>query len=590
MSPPFQYSQYRNPFVGSISDLITRPGDIRAAAAERVAAAQANATREIGAAQANAALASGNAWAGAAQNIGQTVAAIPGQMERQKLADLQKQNLQSEVDARTNQAKAQQRDLQAQTVWSQAIRDSIAEDGTVDHQKAAAKVSAAGFPVQANAYLEASQKTQKTALELTEATKKIEDGKRQLQQASVNHFGELASVGLSSLDKGDPLHARDTMMGLVANAAAHGLVTEEDAKKFLMDSAQAGPEQLKALYQGLIDQAPAVKDKNLKTALTESEIAKNNAAAVKPSVPKSLQSKSVLLDGKPAEASYNPADGSWQVGGQTVEPSRVKPIPPASTIINDQRNAALANLPTWATDASRPSGTDANKMDPSVRMTPNGLFQAAQTYIATGQFPPTGRGADPASLAVRAAINAKVGAIAAESGLDEPALRAFYKSNASSLGQQQKMYDAVQGFMSTADKNADLLATTLKKLPDIGSPVFNKPLRAFEKDVAGDTNLSQFATYIKSVQNEYGRIISQPNLAGQLTDSARHEASVLIDPNSTVPQIIASISALKNEGNNRLVSVGEQIQRIQQRLQNPGGGAVKPTTPKSDPLGLFGPR
>jgi hypothetical protein len=280
---------------------------------------------------------------------------------------------------------------------------------------------------------------------------------------------------------------------------------------------------------------------------------------------KSLQMKSVLVDGKPTEASYNPTDGSWQVGGQAIEASRVRPIPPASITIHNQ-NAQASNIPTWATDDSRPTGPEANKPDPNIRMTPNGLYQAAQNYIANGQFPPTGLGTNPIAIAQREAITSKVGAIAAASGMDVPSLRAFFKSNAASLGQQQKMYDSVQGFMATADKNATLLEASLKKLPDLGVPIFNKPFRTFEKDVAGDPNLSQFSTYLKSVQNEYARIISQPNLAGQLTDSARHEAEVLIDPKSTVPQIVASIQALKNEGTNRLVSVGEQIQRIQSRM------------------------
>jgi hypothetical protein len=134
----------------------------------------------------------------------------------------------------------------------------------------------------------------------------------------------------------------------------------------------------------------------------------------------------------------------------------------------------------------------------------------------------------------------------------------------------------VQGFMATADKNAALLQETLKKIPDTGIPLFNQPVRAFAKNVAGNKDLSQFATYLQSVQNEYARIISQPNLAGQLTDSARHEAEALLDPKSTVPQILGSIEALQKEGTNRLVSVGEQIQRIQKRMQvgPPGGPPV----------------
>lgn len=274
--------------------------------------------------------------------------------------------------------------------------------------------------------------------------------------------------------------------------------------------------------------------------------------------------------------------GKWMYQGMDVT-GKVAAIPSAAITIHNQ-NANAPVLPDWATNDSRPSGADANKLDSATRMTPNGLFQAAMTKIATGQYPQTGRGSDPASQATRAAVNAKVGAIAAASGMDEPALRAFYKANNASLTANVKMQDAVQGFMATADKNADLLQKTLDKIPDIGVPLFNKPLRLFATSVSGDPNMSQFATYLQSVQNEYGRIIAQPNLAGQLTDSARKEAEALLDPKATVPQIIASVQALKNEGDNRLISVGEQIQRIQKRMQGgPGAADTKPTAPAAKP-------
>lgn len=294
--------------------------------------------------------------------------------------------------------------------------------------------------------------------------------------------------------------------------------------------------------------------------------------------PKGYQHVDKLLDGKPATLLIAPAPGGkvYDLSGAEIPNAgqRIKPIPAASVTIHND-NAKVPTLPTWALDDSRPTGPEGNKLDPTVRMTPNGLFQAAQTYIATGQFPPTARGSDPIAQNTRAAITSKVGAISASSGMDEPALRAFYKSNAASLGQQQKMQDSVQGFMATADKNAALLQESLKKIPDIGIPVFNKPLRSFVQNVAGNKDLSQFATYLQSVQNEYARIISQPNLAGQLTDSARHEAEALLDPKATVPQILASVDALQKEGNNRLVSVGEQIKRIQGRMQNVPAAAAQ---------------
>lgn len=65
---PFTYQQYRNPYIGSIADLLQHQNDPQARAAEQIAAANAHAA-EV----------SGQAYAGMASNLGQ----IPGQIVQQ---------------------------------------------------------------------------------------------------------------------------------------------------------------------------------------------------------------------------------------------------------------------------------------------------------------------------------------------------------------------------------------------------------------------------------------------------------------------------------------------------------------------------
>lgn len=278
-----------------------------------------------------------------------------------------------------------------------------------------------------------------------------------------------------------------------------------------------------------------------------------------------------MLDGKQVQGSFvpTPEGGKYLYNGQDVS-GRAKPIPPASVQV--QNITAWQQLPAFAMDASRPSGAEANIADRTTGLSPNGLYQSTLAYLETGQFPPIGRGQSPRAQAVQSAIQNKAGALAADAGMDLPAFRATYSANKASLAQQQKAADSVQAFMATADKNVEKLEEALKKIPDTGIPLFNQPLRSFATKVQGDPNLSQFATYLQSVKNEYSRIISQPNLSGQLTDSARREGSALVKDEATVPQMLASIQALKTEGTNRLVSIGDQIKRIQGRMTGPGGG------------------
>lgn len=586
---PFHYGVNVNPYVGSIADLLRAPGEIQARAAEQ----------------------KGQAWAGAVQGVGNAVSGAIQQANdpRRKTEALQAQLIQGQVNDRSDLSRGEhavdammagdQLPAGAAGPRQQSYLDA---NGLFDVPKLNQSLAQSGIGHLAPELL-------KGAESINESILKHQTLEQQTNVAHAVILGDMAEGAIKLAKIGMPL---DGAIDFVSQPAlATKRIKPEELQQFKARIASLPPDQQIAAVQQVMDAAAKlaptkVLGKDAQEVDRYGRTVASNVVAepnkgdytgpdgiryhadgkpvtgqqMKPqTAPKSIESKNVLLDGKPAIVNFDPASGKHLLPDGTDVSARVTPIPAASLTIHNQ-NAQAPNLPAWALDDTRPTGPDANKLDAAVRMTPNGLYQAALNYIATGQFPQTGRGSDPASVATRTAITSKVGAIAAAAGMDEPALRAFYKSNAASLAQQQKMQDSVQGFMATADKNAALLQETLKKIPDTGSPLFNKPLRTFAKDVTGNANLSQFATYLQSVQNEYARIISQPNLAGQLTDSARHEAETLLNPNATVPQILSSIDALQKEGNNRLVSVGEQIQRIQQRMQTPNAAPAPAAAPK----------
>jgi hypothetical protein len=103
---PFQYTPYRNQYVGSIADLMGRGRD-----------AEAQALIDSANAQAQAAQISGQAWGGAVQGIGNTIAAIPGQIQAQQDRELaledrellrkQREGSMALTDARTRQLASQ---------------------------------------------------------------------------------------------------------------------------------------------------------------------------------------------------------------------------------------------------------------------------------------------------------------------------------------------------------------------------------------------------------------------------------------------------------------------------------------------------
>ena len=92
---PFEYQAYRNPYVGTIAELLSRGEDAKAKALIDVANAQARA-QEV----------RGQAWGGAIEGIGQTIAAIPGQIQAQKDQAFKTAQQARLVDAQARQDKA----------------------------------------------------------------------------------------------------------------------------------------------------------------------------------------------------------------------------------------------------------------------------------------------------------------------------------------------------------------------------------------------------------------------------------------------------------------------------------------------------
>lgn len=541
-----------DPYANQAIDLLQEPARSRAAALAKIADAQARSAEISGNANANAAQQSGQAWSGAANQIGQSVAAIPGQIEQARMRSLQLQNMQGQIDDRKAQQMQRERENASVAAGAAAIKGAVGADGQIDHQKAADDWAKAGFPVAANAYLESVQKTKATSQQLTENTMKIAEANKKIQEAGVNHLGELGLVGLESLKNKTPMEARDVTLGLVANAAAHGLIKEEDAQQFLMQSATMGPDQLAAFYQHFVDAAPAVKERALKDELTKSEIAKNTAAALKEPTKKSLQSENEWqVDGKSTPVIFDPSTGARYLNqadvaaNKPIEPARLKKIPPASMTVNP---------------ALIPSG--------------DALEMAAKRYLATGELPSMGMG--EAGAAARVAVMNRAALIDPQASL--AANKATYGADTKNLANLQKTEGTLSAFEKTAGKNLDQFLSLADKIPDSGVPWLNKPLRAVNTSGLGSADQAAFNAARDVALREIARVTNDPKLSGVLSDAARHEVSSLSPDSATFAQIQAVAKVLKKDMANVHAGINEQIDTVKSGLQG-HPGAPPPVAP-----------
>lgn len=219
--------------------------------------------------------------------------------------------------------------------------------------------------------------------------------------------------------------------------------------------------------------------------------------------------------------------------------------------------------------------------DVAVELSPEGLKIAAHQYAMTGQLPPMGMGKQGASVRTKI-INeaAKV-----YKDLDLPSQIAAWNANKASLTKMQSQLDAITAFENTAVKNLDQFIQQAKTIVDTGSPLLNRPLRTFNEAVLGDPKMAAVRTARTVMLPEFARIITNPNLTGVLSDSARKEVDSLIKGEATLKQALAAATILKQDAENRRTSIAQQIQDIRTRIATPptGAGTTPPSAPAIEP-------
>jgi hypothetical protein len=152
-----------------------------------------------------------------------------------------------------------------------------------------------------------------------------------------------------------------------------------------------------------------------------------------------------------------------------------------------------------------------------------------------------------------------------------------------SLNKQIMAKNALESFENTAIKNGEILVQLADKVDTTGIPVIERWIRAGRRAVAGDTDVSNFNLQMDLFRTEAAKIITNPNLSGQLTDSARHEMAEAIPSASSAKQIREGFNLLKGDFKRRGEATNKQIELIRKQLRGEapvessveeGGGSV----------------
>jgi hypothetical protein len=152
------------------------------------------------------------------------------------------------------------------------------------------------------------------------------------------------------------------------------------------------------------------------------------------------------------------------------------------------------------------------------------------------------------------------------------------RADTASLTKLQVQQDAVTAFEKNAIANGERLIELAKKKDATGIPVFDRWLNA-GRQATGDEDVAAFMFQYEVYKAEAAKIVSNPNLAGVLTEGARHEFAQAFPSAATAGQMERMFNLAKLDFETRAKSVKEQLDAVRQRLRGGGGAAAAPAAP-----------
>lgn len=198
-------------------------------------------------------------------------------------------------------------------------------------------------------------------------------------------------------------------------------------------------------------------------------------------------------------------------------------------------------------------------------LTDEAIDVLANQFAMTGTMPPLGAG--KAAGATRARVINQAANL--YSGLDLPSQIAAYTAAKTSLVKRSEQLSSLGAFEETAMANLERFIASAKKVVDTGSPWVNGYMREVQRNLLGDADLAAYETARRAVVPELARIITNPNLGGVLSDSARHETDTLLQSDYTFKQLVASAEMLVADAKQRKISLQDEIAALSKRLASP---------------------
>jgi hypothetical protein len=148
-----------------------------------------------------------------------------------------------------------------------------------------------------------------------------------------------------------------------------------------------------------------------------------------------------------------------------------------------------------------------------------------------------------------------------------------FKATSNALGQVTKDLAAIRPYKDMLDQNANIAISLSKQAIKGNSALANKPINWVKQNMGDNPDTNEYLAQIAIVQTEAARVLSNPRLVGQLSDSARHEMQELVNGNMPLESTERVLNRIKQDGTNRIAA----MEREQKALLK-GESTASPTT------------
>lgn len=163
--------------------------------------------------------------------------------------------------------------------------------------------------------------------------------------------------------------------------------------------------------------------------------------------------------------------------------------------------------------------------------------------------------------------NAIINEMAANpSGVDPGSARGEYKANQSALTQTTKDLAAIHPYKRMLDTNANTLIQLAEKVDRSDFPLKNKAVNWLSANGKSNPDIDEIRAQLRLVQTETGRVINNPRLVGQLTDSARNEIDDVMSGNASTSTIKRVIKRMQADANNRVNEMTKEKESLSKAM------------------------